>query len=974
MGSVSSVKKATVLIIESSKENAAQLSEIISPHYNVVCASDKNGVLSLFKDDSVSAAIIDIPNALSVLTEIRHDPLLEDFPVLVSVAENDSFVEDQLLDLGVIDFLKKPFAVRSVLSHLKIAVRLFEANRVIDELERDDLTGLFTRPAFLRKSDVMRRKNPDKTFAIIGFDFDNFKMSNTLYGEEKCDEFLAYTAHEFRSLISGGIIGRFGGDQFVLFIEYKDKVDADKILKISRHLLDSAPIPHQTVKIGIYAPVDFSLPIVICSDRAFLAIRDIKGIYGKDISFYENKLQKQLLNEKRIIETMETALEEEQFEVYYQPKHETITGKIAGAEALVRWNHPEFGFMSPGQFIPLFERNGFITRLDNFILDKVCSDIKRWQKMGLPVVPVSANVSRRDFMENNAIDHQVDIINGHGIDHSLLHMEVTESLYSENTDLIISQVKKIQKMGFSIEMDDFGSGYSSLGLLSTFPLDILKLDISFVRNIKENEIVIENVIKMAHRMGLLTIAEGVESSEQFKTLKTLGCDFIQGFYFSKPLTAAQYEAYLKNQSVLTGGKALLKKVSDSDYSSLSDDMLMAANEVAEGIPGGFFSYHADGNLEIISFNHELMDLYDCETAEEFRKYTGNSFKGIVFEEDFERVQQSIESQITPENDLDYAEYRIKSKNGTIKNVRDYGRFVHTEKYGDVFYVFVRDITEEERKKKLAEEDRQRKLALEHYAEIAERTNKAKNIFMYNIARDIMPSVKEIISATNKMRENTSKPEIISPLLDDVRKSEENMLSFINNILTFTKLETGEIELVEIPTDFSHAVEYTYALIEKDAKAKNIKVEYWSDITNPYIYQDPVHTAEVVSNILRNAIKYTPEGGTVRFGIEQTPGRKADECIVSFICEDTGIGISEEFLPNAFRSFSREDNEINRAYPSAGLGLNIAKTLILLMHGSIEITSKKGKGTKVKTSQPHRYAKQSDIGNDTDVMFSSNVRL
>ncbi|MBO4759002.1 MAG: EAL domain-containing protein [Spirochaetaceae bacterium] len=973
MGSVSNVKKAAVLIIESSKENAAQLSDIISSHYNVVCTTDRNEAMSLFKDDSVSAAIIDVPNALPLLTEIRRDPLLEDFPVLVSVDENDSFAEDQLLDLGVIDFLKKPFVVRNVLSHLKIAVRLFEANSVIDELERDDLTGLFTRPAFLRKADALRRKNPDKTFAMIGFDFDNFKMSNTLYGEEKCDEFLAYTAHKFRNLISGGIIGRFGGDQFVLFIDYKDKVDTDKILKISRRLLASAPIPHQTVKIGIYAPVDFSLPIVICSDRAFLAVREIKGIYDKDIAFYENKLQKQLLDEKRIIETMETALEEEQFEVYYQPKHETITGKIAGAEALVRWNHPEFGFMSPGQFIPLFERNGFITKLDNFILDKVCTDIKRWQKMGLPVVPISANVSRRDFMENDGIDKQVDIINGHKIDHSLLHMEVTESLYSENTDLIISQVKKIQKMGFSIEMDDFGSGYSSLGLLSTFPLDILKLDISFVRNIKENEIVIENIIKMAHRMGLLTIAEGIESGEQFKTLKTLGCDFIQGYYFSKPLTAAQYEAYLKNQSVLTGGKALLKKVADAEYSSLSDDMLMAANEVAEGIPGGFFSYHADGNLEIISFKHELMDLYDCATAEEFRKYTGYSFKGIVYEEDFEKVQQSIESQITPENDLDYVEYRIKSKNGTIKYVRDFGRFVHTEKYGDIFYVFIRDVTEDEKKRLIAEEDRQRKLALERYAEIAEKTNKAKNIFMYNIARDIMPPIKDIISATNKMRDNISKPETINALLDDVRNSEENMLSLINNILTFSKLETGEIKLIEIPTDFSRGVEHIYSLIERDAKAKNIKVEYWSEIQYPYIYQDPVYTAEVASNIIRNAVKYTPEGGTIKFCIKQSPGRTADECFVDFICEDSGIGISEDFLPNIYKSFSREDNEVNTKNPSAGLGLNIVKALLLLMHGTIEITSEKGRGTKVRTSQPHRYAKQSDIGNDTDVMFTSNVR-
>ena len=174
-------------------------------------------------------------------------------------------------------------------------------------------------------------------------------------------------------------------------------------------------------------------------------------------------------------------------------------------------------------------------------------------------------------------------------------------------------------------MDDFGSGYSSLGSLSTFPLNILKLDISFVRNIKKNEIVIENIIKMAHRMGLLTIAEGAETIEQYKILKSLGCDYIQGYYFSKPLSCRDFEAYLKKSSVLSAGKIEINEITKvKERTSLSEDMLMAANEVAEGIPGGFFSYHADGALELISFNTELIKMYGCTSAEEFREYVGNS--------------------------------------------------------------------------------------------------------------------------------------------------------------------------------------------------------------------------------------------------------------------------------------------------------------------------------------------------------------
>ena len=955
-------KKSTILLVEDNASNEASLFDIISEDFGIVKASPDNAV-EMLSDGSInySVAIIGINCAIPILHELRHIKGFEKFPVLISTDIDNSEVENELLDLGILDFLKTPFNKWRVINRLKVALKLSEANKMIDELERDELTGLLTRKAFLRKVNKVINENHEKSYCIIAFDFDNFKSSNSLYGVEKCNEFLAYTAHEMMKAQPDGIAGRYGGDQYILFFDYQKEVNIERLNTLTKKILDTAPIPHQIVKMGVYSPIDTDAPLVINCDRAFLAISEIKGKYGKNLAFFEDHLQNHLLNEQRIIETMERALEEKQFQVFYQPKHETVTGHIAGAEALVRWNHPEYGFMSPNQFIPLFERNGFITKLDCFVLEQVCKDIKRWQQDGLPLVPVSVNVSRFDFLEEGCIQKQINLIESYGIDHNLLHMEVTESLYYESTELIISQVKQTQDLGFMIEMDDFGAGYSSLGLLSTFPLNVIKLDISFVRNIKTNEIVIENIIKMAHRMGLLTIAEGVETLEEYKILKSLGCDFIQGFYFSKPLPVREFETYLKKSSVLSCGKIIMKS-GEAEHIPMSEDMLMAANEVAEGIPGGFFSYHADGDLELISFNTELIRMYGCETAEELREYVGNSFKGIVYPDDFERVQSSIERQITVDNTIDYVEYRIKAKDGTIKYVKDYGRFVKTKNYGDIFYVFLNDITIEERARAEAESEIIRKIELQRTANLASNANRAKSIFMYNVSKNILSTMQSIIGYTTEMRFNIENKKNLDKNINDIESAEEHLLSFINNVYELAKLENSDITLEERPTDLSNAIGKVYELIRDDAEAKGVEVECWSEIINPYIYQDIVHTTNVVMNIVRNALKYTPKGGKIKIGLRQTKGETDDICYVEFICEDSGIGISPEFLPYICNSFSREDNEINNEVQSSGIGLNISKTLLELMDGTIEFKSELGKGTTVITKQPHRYAKKTDVDN------------
>ena len=978
MDKKNSFENYTILIAGHDEKDRKIILDIIKDKFKTILADTEEEVLQLLQDSSknISGAIFSETKAKAFLEEIRVVPTLEEFPVLVSFNDSNHELENELIELDVIDFLKAPFSERRTLNRLKTLVKLTNANHLIYELERDELTTLYTRQAFLRKAEEIRSQNMRKRFCVIAFDFENFKSSNTLYGEDKCNEFLAYTGKKLKGIIPKGIAGRFGGDQYILFFAYEgDNINVDRLNDLTSSILASAPIPHQVVKIGVNAPIDNKMPMVVCCDRAFLAIREIKGIYGKNLSFYESKLQKQLLDEQHIIETMEQSLKKEEFKVYYQPKHETITGKIVGAEALVRWNHSNCGFMSPGQFIPIFEKNGFISKLDVYMLEHVCQDLRRWEKEKIPVVPVSVNVSRHDFMEPGCIDSLIKLVDDYQIDHSLIHMEVTESLYSENTDLIIDQVKKIQELGFMIEMDDFGSGYSSLGLLSSFPLNILKLDITFVRNLKTNEIVIENIIKMAHRMGLLTVAEGAETNEQVTTLKTLGCDFIQGYYYSKPLPVNDFEEYL-NKSKHQRKRIKLQELPGEEISEendwhLGENMLIAANEVAEGIPGGFFSYHADGNLELISFNRELMNIFDCKSAEEFREYTGNSFRGIVFKDDFDYVQASIETQITSENTLDYVEYRIKTKAGNMKYVRDYGRLVKTKKYGNIFYVFIYDATEEERIKINAQLNAVKGEELERSANLAKSANRAKNIFISNIVLDILPRINTVVDCTNQIWETIKDKKSVTKEIAIAQKAEEHLLNLVNNLRELALVENGGLKLNEIPTDITDAPLRIRSLVEDFAKEKGVNLECSSEIYNPYIYQDLTHTTDVVFNIAQNAVKYTPRGGTVKLLLRQTPGNNDNECNIEFICEDDGIGISKEFLPYICKPFAREDNKINRNHPSSGLGLHLAKSLLVIMNGTIDIKSEHGKGTTVITCQPHRFAKKEDV--DRDTTLTQNMR-
>ena len=317
-----------------------------------------------------------------------------------------------------------------------------------------------------------------------------------------------------------------------------------------------------SVKRGIYEITYRSIPVERMCDRALLAVNSIKGHYGQLYAVYDDALRGKLLREKAITDAMESALAEEQFVVYLQPKYSLTNERIAGAEALVRWLHPKWGVICPSEFIPLFERNGFIPRLNEYVWRQVCMLLRGWMQKGYPLVPISVNVSRADAYRSNLAEMLLDLTRECDVDPSLLHLEITENAYSENPGRVVSTVEQLRKAGFVIEMDDFGSGYSSLNMLSQMSLDILKLDIRLVQNEiakPADQSILNDIISMAHRLHLTVVAEGAETREQLNRLRAVGCDYVQGYFLARPMSAGQFEAFMRKNARPPASRGKQKK-------------------------------------------------------------------------------------------------------------------------------------------------------------------------------------------------------------------------------------------------------------------------------------------------------------------------------------------------------------------------------------------------------------------------------
>lgn len=470
----------------------------------------------------------------------------------------------------------------------------------------DAATGLLGKEAFFDEAAAYLRHSGARDVSIVCFDVDHFKLFNDLHGLDCGDELLRYLGRALALRFSpdgAQPLARLAADTFALC------ATGIRPERVERILVDiSSECPNgidAIVRAGVYRIEDPASPVSIMCDRAVIALRTVKGSYFDRVALYDPGMREALVLEREVVAGIESALREDRIELFLQPKCNIRTGKIVGAEALARWRHPERGIVAPGEFIPLIERNGLVCSLDLRVWEKTAAWIRGLIDEGVQPVPVSVNVSRADIYLVDVAAELHALVERYGIEPSLIEVEITESAYSERPDRIVAAFDALAERGFTVLMDDFGSGYSSLNMLKDINVDVLKIDMRFLdRDDRRSKDIMESVIRMARWLDLPVIAEGVETREQVNFLLDVGCSYAQGYYYARPMEAAAFEALLTDGSKVQHEQCALQ---DARRPILDFRDLLHENTISDrmlsSIIGSVALYsYADGDLRLIRGN------------------------------------------------------------------------------------------------------------------------------------------------------------------------------------------------------------------------------------------------------------------------------------------------------------------------------------------------------------------------------------
>ncbi len=550
----------TILIVDDEEINREILGAMLEDRYNLLFAADGQEALDILieQEERISLVLLDLMmpkmNGFEVISSMKERPTLSRIPVIVLTSEKNA--EAESIDLGAADFISKPYhAPEIILSRINRMIELSDDRLIIQSTERDSLTRLFSQNYFFKYCQMMENYHPERTMDAVVMNIDHFHLMNEIYGHAFGNELLKELGQILRhfSNKNEGIAGRGENDTFYMYLNHQENYDA---LEQALHekLVGHFKSKHIHLRIGINTKNTSQPDINKLFDRAYLAGYTLRGKFNKTFAYYDDSLREKTHFDERLIHDIHDAIKDRQFVPYFQPKYSIQGDKpvLTGCEALIRWIHPELGMISPGAFITLFESNGLIHLIDKYIWDAAAHQAKTWKDTYGRTVPISINVSRIDFFDQDLEQYLSGLIDQYGLDYSDLHLEITESAYVENPQHIISVIERLRARGFIIEMDDFGIGYSSLSVLSSIPIDVLKIDMSFIRSMFKNEKnrrMIEIIMDIGKMLRVPVISEGVETTEQYNSLKEMGCDMIQGYYFSKPLPAAEFEDLMKKDAL-----------------------------------------------------------------------------------------------------------------------------------------------------------------------------------------------------------------------------------------------------------------------------------------------------------------------------------------------------------------------------------------------------------------------------------------
>lgn len=539
--------KRKILVVEDNELNREILSSFLEEKFDVILAENGEEGLKILGEHyrELSVVLLDICmpvcDGFEFLRRRNKDKLLSTIPVIVMTGSNSKDAEIQCLDLGAVDFIPKPYNFKIVVGRINSVIKLRESVLTLTAVEHDELTGIYTRQAFFYHAKTLLKAKAEERFHLIVADIRDFKLINSSYGDKIGDEVLCYLAKTYTKMFRDGLVSRYGSDQFVCMTYGDWDLSLETMKKLTEEIAENAPIPNLMIKYGVYEDVDTSLPISVICDRGFMAIRSIRDNYEHSIAYYTEEMNQKQMQDRALENRFESAISNKEFVAYFQPKYDVKIEKIVGAESLVRWINSDGSMVMPGDFIPLYERDGLIVRLDEYIFRHVCEFQRELMEKGQELLPISVNLSRASIHYIGVVDRYVEIVKETGIPFSCVPIELIETATLNNVK-IRDFTERLVNAGFALHMDDFGSGYSSLITLSELPFNTLKIDKSLIDCIgqQKGRMVVQQVIILAHGLGMNVIAEGVETAEQVELLREMECDDIQGFYYSRPLPREEF--------------------------------------------------------------------------------------------------------------------------------------------------------------------------------------------------------------------------------------------------------------------------------------------------------------------------------------------------------------------------------------------------------------------------------------------------
>jgi diguanylate cyclase (GGDEF)-like protein len=483
--------------------------------------------------------------------EIRKIEACDDTPILMATSLDDDDSISRAFNVGACDYITKPFNW-SVLKHrVHRMLQAANAQRRIQHLAyHDALTGLPNRMLFMDRIDqaISRAQREDGQFALLFIDIDHFKVINDSMGHDAGDQLLNLISARLREVLrKSDTVARLGGDEFTVIIEYLQH--PDDVIQITKNILSALDLPAEVNGKEVYVGGSIGIAMYpqdgdnfgVLLKNADTAMYKAKELGRNTFQFYASEMSHKAMQRLELENQIRTALKEDQFEVYYQPKVDLQNNKCIGVEALVRWNHPQQGFISPDDFVPLAEEIGLITQLDEWVMKTACVQFMQWKQQGYPLDNLSVNISSRHFKEGNLIEYCTTLLEMTGIAPEQLEIELTESALVDNHANAKYILDKLHTMGLRIALDDFGTGYASMAYLKEFPFDTVKIDRSFIRDIPrdhEDAAIVTAMIQLSQALRLNIVAEGIETDQQRQFLYDNACSYGQGYLWSRPVSAA----------------------------------------------------------------------------------------------------------------------------------------------------------------------------------------------------------------------------------------------------------------------------------------------------------------------------------------------------------------------------------------------------------------------------------------------------